>query len=99
MARFALVLLVLIVAIESPAAVLRCRLLAQENHGTDPCLYDGPVHAPGTHSSDLTPLSILDTTYTDIYAAASLLGAAGFALLYMIKGMTVQPLTPPPRYA
>ena len=99
MHRIVLVLLVLFVIIESPTAVLRCRLLTQEDHLTDPCLYDGPVHASGTHSSDLTPLSILDTTYPDIYAAASLLGAVGFALIYMIKGIAVQPSTPPPRYA
>ncbi|MAU00610.1 MAG: hypothetical protein CL608_25990 [Anaerolineaceae bacterium] len=99
MARIVLVLLVLFVAIESPTAVLRCRLLVQEDHVTDPCLYDGSVHAPGTHSSHTTPSPVVDTTYPGIYSATSLLGAAGFALIYTIKSITVQPLTPPPRYA
>jgi len=99
MARIVLVLLVLFVAIESPTAVLRCRLLAQEDHVTDPCLYGGPIHTPNTHSSDTTPSPALDTTYPGVYAATTLLGAAGFALIYTIKSITVQPVTPPPRYA
>ncbi|HRQ42603.1 MAG TPA: hypothetical protein PLD25_32210 [Chloroflexota bacterium] len=74
-------LLVLFAVIEAPTAVLRCRLLAQEDRVIDPCLYDGPVHTPGTHSNDLAPSYVLDTTHNDIYGALSLLGVAGFALI------------------
>lgn len=99
MYRIAFVLLVLLAVIESPTAVFRCQLLAQEDHATDPCLFDGPMHTLAAHNHDLTPSYILDTTHSNLHTGISLLGIAAFALMYAIKGVTILPLIPPPRFA
>jgi hypothetical protein len=88
MFRAILVIFVLFTVIESPTAVLRCRLLAQEDHVTDPCLFDEPIHSLNTHTNHLTPSYMLDTIHSDIYGAISLLGRAGYGLIYAIKAIT-----------
>lgn len=99
MSRVILVFLVLLAALGKPLTDLYCQESAQEaGLLVDPCVEDLPVYPPNTHSDHAAQLYILDIIGSSSLGIA-VFSMAVFALFYSIKGITISPLTPPPRQA